>query len=202
MGGAWPSSASSTSPAGRTPKPSAWAWPPSCCRSGSPTKWPIPCATPPPTSASDMRRLIRGGGRQLRLLDHRQPGVAAELLLNEGLAVHASQAVVPGLDPADYFGYPRRQYQRMRELEAFLRRAVASRSRSIRSRAPAQVPLGRDEPHGPPQPRPGARRSAADTTWATEWRSHWSRAWYRRGTPGPSRSFRRGRMNRWGFDTA
>jgi hypothetical protein len=38
--------------------------------------------------------------------------------------VHASQVVAPGADPADYFGYPRRQYQRMRELEAFLRRAV------------------------------------------------------------------------------
>ncbi|MGH2667721.1 MAG: hypothetical protein ACRDH5_01120, partial [bacterium] len=29
-----------------------------------------------------------------------------------------------GFDPADYFGYTRRQYHRLRELEAFLRRAV------------------------------------------------------------------------------
>jgi hypothetical protein len=48
-----------------------------------------------------------------------------ELLLNEGLAVHAAQAVAPGFDPANYFGYPRRQYRRLRELEAFLRRVVA-----------------------------------------------------------------------------
>ena len=47
-----------------------------------------------------------------------------ELLLNEGLAVHASQAVAPDFDPADYFGYPRRQYHRLREMEAFLRRSI------------------------------------------------------------------------------
>jgi uncharacterized protein YjaZ len=47
-----------------------------------------------------------------------------ELLVNEGLAVHAAMQVAPGFAPADYFGYPRRQYTRMRELESFLRRAV------------------------------------------------------------------------------
>ena len=59
--------------------------------------------------------------------DYWQTGSRAtlrELLLNEGLAVHASRAVAPGFDPADYFGYTRRQYHRLRELEAFLRRAV------------------------------------------------------------------------------
>lgn len=77
-----------------------------------------------PTSASDLKRLIGEAGGYY---DYWLTGSRAslrELLLNEGLAVHASQAVVPGLDPSDYFGYPRRQYQRMRELEAFLRRAV------------------------------------------------------------------------------
>jgi len=76
------------------------------------------------TSASEMRRLIveAGGYYDYWLTGSR--ATLRELLLNEGLAVHASQAVVPGLDPADYFGYPRRQYQRLRELEAFLRRAV------------------------------------------------------------------------------
>ena len=44
--------------------------------------------------------------------------------MNEGLAVHAAQAVAPGFDAADYFGYPRRQYHRLREMEAFLRRVV------------------------------------------------------------------------------
>lgn len=77
-----------------------------------------------PTSESDMRRLIAEAGGSYDYWDTGSRASLRELLLNEGLAVHASQAIVPGLDSADYFGYPRRQYQRMRELEAFLRRAV------------------------------------------------------------------------------
>ena len=48
----------------------------------------------------------------------------AELLVNEGLAVHASQLVSPGHAAWEYFGYARRQYARVRELEPVLRRAV------------------------------------------------------------------------------
>ena len=77
-----------------------------------------------PTSESDMRRLIAEAGGTYDYWGTGSRASLRELLLNEGLAVHASQAIVPGLDSADYFGYPRRQYQRMRELEAFLRRAV------------------------------------------------------------------------------
>jgi uncharacterized protein YjaZ len=32
--------------------------------------------------------------------------------------------VAPGHDLAEYFGYPKRQFQRLRELESFLRRAA------------------------------------------------------------------------------
>jgi hypothetical protein len=77
-------------------------------------------------SQSDLRRIIADLGGYY---DYWQTGSRAtlrELLLNEGLAVHASRAVAPGFDPADYFGYTRRQYHRLRELEAFLRRAVES----------------------------------------------------------------------------
>jgi hypothetical protein len=77
-----------------------------------------------PTSQSDLRRLIEEAGGQYDYWNTGSRASLRELLLNEGLAVHASQAIVPGLDPADYFGYPRRQYQRMRELEAFLRRSA------------------------------------------------------------------------------
>jgi hypothetical protein len=77
-----------------------------------------------PGSASEMRRLIAEAGGHYDYWGTGSRATLRELLLNEGLAVHASQAIVPGLDPADYFGYPRRQYQRLRELEAFLRRAV------------------------------------------------------------------------------
>lgn len=47
-----------------------------------------------------------------------------ELIVSEGLAVAAARAVVPGHDMWEYLGYVRRQYRRMRQLEAFLGRAV------------------------------------------------------------------------------
>ena len=76
------------------------------------------------TSQSDLRRIVAELGGYY---DYWQTGSRAslrELLVNEGLAVHASRAIATGFDPADYFGYTRRQYHRLRELEAFLRRAV------------------------------------------------------------------------------
>jgi len=39
--------------------------------------------------------------------------------------VAAAQAVAPGFEPWEYLGYTRRQYRRIRELDAFLRRAAA-----------------------------------------------------------------------------
>ena len=75
-------------------------------------------------STSEMRRLVEEAGGFYDYWTTGSRATLRELLLNEGLAVHAAQAVAPGLDPADYFGYPRRQYQRLRELEAFLRRAA------------------------------------------------------------------------------
>jgi hypothetical protein len=77
-----------------------------------------------PASESELRRLVAEAGGNYDYWTTGSRATLREHLLNEGLAVHASQAVAPGADPADYFGYPRRQYQRMRELEAFLRRAV------------------------------------------------------------------------------
>lgn len=77
-----------------------------------------------PASQSELRRLVADLGGYY---DYWQTGSRAplrELLINEGLAVHASRVVAPAFDAADYFGYPRRQYHRLRELEAFLRRAV------------------------------------------------------------------------------
>lgn len=75
-------------------------------------------------SASEMRRLVADAGGYYDYWTTGSRASLRELLLNEGLAVHAAQAVAPGLDPADYFGYPHRHYQRLRELDAFLRRAA------------------------------------------------------------------------------
>jgi len=77
-----------------------------------------------PASQSELRRLVGDLGGYY---DYWQTGSRAtlrELLVNEGLAVHAARVVAPAFDASDYFGYPRRQYHRLRELEAFLRRSV------------------------------------------------------------------------------
>jgi hypothetical protein len=77
-----------------------------------------------PTSASDLRRLVADNGGYYDYWATGSRATLRELLVNEGLAVHAAQAVAPGFDSADYFGYPRRQYHRLREMESFLRRAI------------------------------------------------------------------------------
>ena len=77
-----------------------------------------------PTSQAEMKRLVEEGEGTYDYWTTGSRATLRELLVNEGLAVHASRAVAPAFDAADYFGYPRRQYHRLRELEAFLRRAV------------------------------------------------------------------------------
>ena len=77
-----------------------------------------------PTSRADLRRLVAELRGSYDYWDTGSRATLRELLVNEGLAVHAAQAVAPGFDSADYFGYPRRQYHRLREMEAFLRRVV------------------------------------------------------------------------------
>ena len=76
------------------------------------------------TSESEMRRLVADVGGYYDYWSTGSRASLRELLVNEGVAVHAAQAIAPGFDAADYFGYPRRQYHRLREMEAFLRRAV------------------------------------------------------------------------------
>ena len=77
-----------------------------------------------PTSRSELREFVdeQGGnysywesGRHVSLREH---------LVNEGIAVQASQLISPGHAAWEYFGYGRRQYARVRELEPVLVRAV------------------------------------------------------------------------------
>ncbi len=77
-----------------------------------------------PDSRSEMRRLVAANAGYYDFWLTGSRATLRELMVNEGLAVHASQAVVPGCREADYFGYPRRQYQRLREMESFLRRTT------------------------------------------------------------------------------
>lgn len=77
-----------------------------------------------PDSRSDLRRLVDENGGSYNYWTTAARATLRELLVNEGLAVHAAQLVAPGHEVADYFGYPKRVFQRMRESEAFLRRAA------------------------------------------------------------------------------
>jgi len=83
-----------------------------------------------PSSRAAMRRLVGElGGSGGGYYDGWEIGSRAtlrELVVNEGVAIAASQAVAPGFEPWEYFGYNRRQYRRLRELDAFLRRASAA----------------------------------------------------------------------------
>jgi len=76
-----------------------------------------------PTSRSEIRALV-DETQQYSYWETARRVPLAELLVNEGLAVHASQLVSPGHAAWEYFGYARRQYARVRELEPVLRRAV------------------------------------------------------------------------------
>src|SRR5438093_1227780 len=75
-----------------------------------------------PTSRADLKRLVTDLRGYYDYWDTSSRATLRELLANEGCAVAAAQAVAPGFEPWEYFGYTRRQYRRIRELDAFLRR--------------------------------------------------------------------------------
>ena len=78
-----------------------------------------------PTSRADLKRLVTDLRGYYDYWDTGSRATLRELLANEGAAVAAAQAVAPGFEPWEYFGYTRRQYRRIRELDSFLRRAAA-----------------------------------------------------------------------------
>jgi uncharacterized protein YjaZ len=79
-----------------------------------------------PTSRSQMRDLVNEGGGSYSYWETGRRASLRELLVNEGLAVQLSRAVSPGHAPWEYFGFHRRQYARVRELEAVMARAAAA----------------------------------------------------------------------------
>jgi hypothetical protein len=79
-----------------------------------------------PGSRSELRQAISEGegyysywetGRRVRL---------KELLINEGLATHTSKLVSAGHAAWQYYGYGRRQYTRIREMESVISAAIRS----------------------------------------------------------------------------
>jgi hypothetical protein len=79
-----------------------------------------------PTSRADMKRLVDEAGGYYSYWDTARSATLRELMLNEGLAVQASRAISPGHAAWEYFGYGRRQYARVRELEPILFRSVTA----------------------------------------------------------------------------
>ncbi len=78
-----------------------------------------------PQSRSDMRQIVAEAGDYYSYWETGRGATLREHLVNEGLAVQASKRFSPGHAPWEYFGYARKQYARIRELEAVLSRAVA-----------------------------------------------------------------------------
>jgi hypothetical protein len=78
-----------------------------------------------PTSRSEMSKLVADADGNYSYWETGRRATLRELVLNEGLAVHVSRAISPGHAAWEYFGYGRRQYARVRELEAVIERAAA-----------------------------------------------------------------------------
>jgi len=78
-----------------------------------------------PDSHSELRELVREAGGYYSYWETGRQATLRELLINEGLAVQVSRAVSPGHAAWEYYGYGRRQYARVRELESVLARAVS-----------------------------------------------------------------------------
>ena len=79
-----------------------------------------------PASRSELARIINEAHGSYDYWDSGSRATLRELLVNEGLAVAAARAVQPGIEVWQYLGYGRRQYRRLRELDAFLRRVTGA----------------------------------------------------------------------------
>jgi hypothetical protein len=78
-----------------------------------------------PASRSTLKTLVESAGGYYSYWDTARDAPLAELLINEGLAVQASRMACPGHAVWEYFGYPRREFARIRELEPVVERAAS-----------------------------------------------------------------------------
>ena len=78
-----------------------------------------------PTSRSELRDIVSEAGGYYSFWDTGRRATLRELLVNEGLAVQVARAVSPGHAAWEYFGYHRRQYADVRQLETIAARAVS-----------------------------------------------------------------------------
>jgi Predicted Zn-dependent protease (DUF2268) len=79
-----------------------------------------------PASRAEMRALVDEADGYYSYWETGRRASLRELLVNEGLAVSVSRQVSPGHATWEYYGYGRRQYTRVRELEAHIARVISS----------------------------------------------------------------------------
>lgn len=79
-----------------------------------------------PASRSSLSDIVRDAGGYYSYWETGRQATLRELLVNEGLAVQVSRAVSPGHATWEYFGFARRQYARIREIEPILSRAAGN----------------------------------------------------------------------------
>jgi hypothetical protein len=78
-----------------------------------------------PSSRSEMRALVEGAEGYYSYWDTGRHASLRELVANEGLAVMTARQASPGHAAWEYYGYGRRQYARVRELESSIVRSMA-----------------------------------------------------------------------------
>ena len=78
-----------------------------------------------PTSRSEMKQLVDTAGYYSYWETGRRASLK-ELMINEGISIQVSRAVSPGHAAWEYYGYTRREYATVRELEPMMTRALAA----------------------------------------------------------------------------
>ena len=79
-----------------------------------------------PSSRSEMKTLIDETNGYYSYWETGRRASLRELMINEGISVQASRAMSPGHAAWEYYGYGRRDYARVRELEPVIARAVGN----------------------------------------------------------------------------
>lgn len=79
-----------------------------------------------PTSRSEMKQLVDETGGYYSYWETGRRTSLRELMINEGLAIHASRAISPGHAAWEYYGYTRREYAGVRELEPLMMRSIGA----------------------------------------------------------------------------
>jgi hypothetical protein len=79
-----------------------------------------------PSSRSEMKQLIDDTGGYYSYWETGRRASLRELMINEGLSIQVSRAVSPGHAAWEYYGYTRREYASVRELEPMMTRALSA----------------------------------------------------------------------------